>query len=97
MAAAGTKGSVTASFRQDCRRDRHRRRCAARRPTLHHRARHFTDDLNRPGQTYAVFVRSPHAHAKIKRIDKAAAADRALAVLTGAGWRPTDWQLICAG
>jgi carbon-monoxide dehydrogenase large subunit len=29
----------------------------------------FTDDINRPGQTCAVFVRSPHAHANIKRID----------------------------
>ena len=27
---------------------------------------HYTDDINRPGQTYAIFVRSPHAHAKIK-------------------------------
>ena len=26
----------------------------------------YTDDINRPGQTYAVFVRSPHAHANIK-------------------------------
>ena len=23
----------------------------------------YTDDINRPGQTWAVFVRSPHAHA----------------------------------
>ncbi len=29
----------------------------------------YTDDINRPGQAYAVFVRSPHAHANIKRID----------------------------
>jgi aerobic carbon-monoxide dehydrogenase large subunit len=29
----------------------------------------YTDDINRAGQTYAVFVRSPHAHANIKRID----------------------------
>jgi carbon-monoxide dehydrogenase large subunit len=29
----------------------------------------YTDDINRPGQTYALFVRSPHAHANIKRID----------------------------
>ena len=27
----------------------------------------YTDDINRPGQTYAVFVRSPHAHANIRR------------------------------
>ena len=30
---------------------------------------HYTDDVMRPGQTHAVFVRSPHAHAKIKSID----------------------------
>ena len=47
---------------------------------------HYTDDINRPGQTYAFFVRSPHAHATIKSIDgKAAAAmPGVLAVLTGA-------------
>src|SRR5689334_10345545 len=33
----------------------------------------YTDDINRPGQAYAVFVRSPHAHATIKSIDLAAA------------------------
>jgi aerobic carbon-monoxide dehydrogenase large subunit len=33
----------------------------------------YVDDINRPGQTYAVFVRSPHAHAKIKKIDASAA------------------------
>ena len=35
---------------------------------------HYTDDINRPGQTYAFFVRSPHAHATIKSIDSKAAA-----------------------
>ena len=30
---------------------------------------HYTDDINRPGQAYAYFVRSPHAHATIKSID----------------------------
>jgi carbon-monoxide dehydrogenase large subunit len=47
---------------------------------------HYTDDINRPGQTYAFFVRSPHAHATIKSIDgKAAAAmPGVVAVLTGA-------------
>ena len=29
----------------------------------------YTDDVTRPGQTYAHFLRSPHAHAKIKSID----------------------------
>jgi len=47
---------------------------------------HYTDDVNRPGQVFAVFVRSPHAHATIKQIDSKAASARAgvLAVLTGA-------------
>src|SRR6516164_4532717 len=30
---------------------------------------HYTDDINRPGQAYAYFIRSPHAHATIKTID----------------------------
>jgi carbon-monoxide dehydrogenase large subunit len=33
----------------------------------------YTDDVVRPGETRAVFVRSPHAHAKIKSIDVSAA------------------------
>jgi aerobic carbon-monoxide dehydrogenase large subunit len=46
----------------------------------------YTDDVSRPGETRAVFVRSPHAHARIKSIDaKAAKAlPGVLAVLTGA-------------
>src|SRR4051794_10000525 len=47
---------------------------------------HYTDDVNRPGQAHAVFVRSPHAHATIKSIDAKAAlaSPGVLAVLTGA-------------
>jgi aerobic carbon-monoxide dehydrogenase large subunit len=47
---------------------------------------HYTDDINRPGQTYAYFLRSPHAHARIKGIDAAAALAMpgVVAVLTGA-------------
>ena len=33
----------------------------------------YTDDINVVGQTYAIFVRSPHAHATINGIDIAAA------------------------
>src|SRR5690606_10287351 len=33
----------------------------------------YTDDIERPGQLYAVFVHSPHAHARIRRIDAEAA------------------------
>src|ERR1700674_2050934 len=45
----------------------------------------FTDDVALPGQTHAVFVRSPHAHARLVRIDAQAARDRpgVLAILTG--------------
>ncbi len=47
---------------------------------------HYTDDINRPGQAFAYFVRSPHAHAAIKSIDtkSASAMPRVLGVLTGA-------------
>ena len=34
----------------------------------------FINDVNLPGQAYAVFVRSPHAHANIRGIDTSAAA-----------------------
>jgi aerobic carbon-monoxide dehydrogenase large subunit len=46
----------------------------------------YTDDISRPGQAHAYFLRSPHAHARIKRIDVQAAAAQpgVLAVLTGA-------------
>src|ERR1700745_3549090 len=46
----------------------------------------YTADFDRPGQAYAVFVRSPHAHAGIKSIDRKAASAMpgVLAVLTGA-------------
>jgi carbon-monoxide dehydrogenase large subunit len=45
----------------------------------------FQDDVTLPRQAYAVFVRSPHAHAKIRAIDTAAAAAMpgVLAVYTG--------------
>jgi carbon-monoxide dehydrogenase large subunit len=33
----------------------------------------FIDDVNVPGQTYAVLLRSPHAHARIVKLDAAAA------------------------
>ena len=45
---------------------------------------HYTDDINRPDQAYAYFLRSPHAHAKINRIDASAAqALPNVTVLTG--------------
>ncbi|MCZ8188016.1 MAG: xanthine dehydrogenase family protein molybdopterin-binding subunit [Beijerinckiaceae bacterium] len=46
----------------------------------------YTDDINRPGQAHAYFLRSPHAHAKIRKIDtvKAAAMPGVVAIFTGA-------------
>ncbi|HEY2136917.1 MAG TPA: molybdopterin cofactor-binding domain-containing protein, partial [Xanthobacteraceae bacterium] len=46
----------------------------------------YTDDVGRPGQTHIHFLRSPHAHAKIRNIDTKAAhaLPGVLAVLTGA-------------
>ena len=46
----------------------------------------YLDDVSRPRQAHAVFLRSPHAHARIGSIDvaAAAAAPGVLAVLTGA-------------
>lgn len=45
----------------------------------------YVDDINRFGQTYAVFLRSDVAHGRIKRLDTAAAAAMpgVLAILTG--------------
>ena len=47
-------------------------------------AGHFVDDVHLDNESFAIFVRSPHAHARIKSIDTAAAeqADGVLAVLT---------------
>jgi len=62
----------------------------------------YTDDVALPGQTYAVFVRSPHAHAKIKSIkkDEALKAPGVLAVYTGedlaaakVGGLPCGWLI----
>src|SRR5579863_8415817 len=46
---------------------------------------HYVDDLNRPGQAYAYFLRSPHAHATIDKIDASAAlkAPGVVAIFTG--------------
>jgi carbon-monoxide dehydrogenase large subunit len=62
----------------------------------------YTDDLTLPGQSYAVFIRSPHAHATIRSIDASQAlkAPGVLAVLTGAdvaaddlGGIPCGWTI----
>ncbi len=45
----------------------------------------YTDDVALQGQTYAAFVRSPHAHAKIRKIDlqKAKSAPGVVGIFTG--------------
>ncbi len=62
----------------------------------------YTDDIQRPGQTWAAFVRSPHAHARIAgvRTDTARKAPGVVAVLTGAdlaadkvGNLPAGWLI----
>jgi len=62
----------------------------------------YTDDVVLPGQTYAAFVRSPYAHARIKSIETSAAraAPGVLAVFTGAdladakvGGLPCGWLI----
>jgi carbon-monoxide dehydrogenase large subunit len=62
----------------------------------------YTDDITLPGQTWAVFVRSPYAHAAIRSIDASAArsAPGVIAVLTGddvaadgLGGIPCGWQI----
>ena len=44
----------------------------------------FTDDVNEHSQTWAYFLRSPHAHARIRGIDssKAKAAQGVIAIVT---------------
>jgi len=46
---------------------------------------HYVDDVNRPGQAFAYFLRSPHAHATIDKIDFSAAlkAPGVVAIFTG--------------
>ena len=62
----------------------------------------FTDDVKLPGTAFAVFVRSPHAHARIKSINvaKAKATAGVVAVFTGrdladakVGGLPCGWLL----
>ena len=60
----------------------------------------YTDDIKFERQSYAYFVRSPHAHAKIRSIDTkaAAAAPGVLAIFTGKdvaalGGLPCGWLI----
>ena len=61
-------------------------RPAQGRPPLPHRPGHYTDDINRrAARPTPYFLRSPHAHAKIKSIDTGGrqAAPGVVAVFTG--------------
>ena len=53
----------------------------------------YMDDIDVPGQARAFFVRSPHAHAEIERIDTAAAAQApgVVGVLTAAEYRAAGY------
>src|SRR5713101_8048520 len=60
----------------------------------------YVDDLKLPGMTYAAFVRSPHAHARIRSIDVAGAKAHpgVVAVFTGKDMKgvnslPCGWDL----
>jgi carbon-monoxide dehydrogenase large subunit len=62
----------------------------------------YTDDVALPNQSHAVFVRSPHAHATIRKVDaqKAKSAQGVLAVYTGedlaaakVGGLPCGWLI----
>ena len=53
----------------------------------------YVDDIVLPGMAFGHVLRSPHAHAKIRKIDTAAAkaAPGVLAVLTGEDWIKSGW------
>src|SRR3989442_14912608 len=60
----------------------------------------YVDDVKLPGMTYAAFVRSQHAHAKIRRIDASAALKHPGVVavftgkdMTGVNPLPCGWDL----
>jgi carbon-monoxide dehydrogenase large subunit len=52
----------------------------------------YTDDINVARQAYAYFLRSPHAHARLKKVDVASAkqAPGVLGVFTGADLKAAD-------
>ncbi len=60
----------------------------------------YTDDITLEGQTYGEFLRSPHAHARIKKLDTTAAAKApgVLGIFTGehfkqVGGLPCGWLI----
>src|SRR5262249_55479960 len=81
---------------------------ACRGHSFRSRQGNYVDDLRLPGMLYGDFTRSPHGHARIKKIDttKAAAVPGVVAVLTAEtlktvnlAWMPTlagDVQMVLA-
>ena len=59
----------------------------------------YLDDVTLPGMAFGYVLRSPHAHARIRAIDTAAAkgATGVLAVLTGADWEASGWGELPIG
>ncbi|MGH9670347.1 MAG: xanthine dehydrogenase family protein molybdopterin-binding subunit, partial [Terriglobales bacterium] len=59
---------------------------------------HYTDDLRLPGMLHCVFLRSPHAHAKIESIETGAAraVEGVVAVITAADLEGVN-SVPCAG
>jgi carbon-monoxide dehydrogenase large subunit len=62
----------------------------------------YTDDINRPNQLWMWLLRSPHAHARLRKVDTAAAARMpgVVAIFTGpdlqkdnVGGLPCGWQI----
>jgi carbon-monoxide dehydrogenase large subunit len=58
----------------------------------------FTDDINLPGMLHAAFVRSPHAHARIRGVnaDRARVLPGVEAVFTGAELQGKVGNIACA-
>jgi len=58
----------------------------------------YTADVDLPGMLYAKLLRSPHAHARIRRIDtaRAAALEGVVAVVTAADLPPLDARRVAS-
>ena len=58
----------------------------------------YTDDITLPGTVYAAILRSPHAHARIRRVNtsRAARAEGVVAVYTGADLEGVIGPIPCA-
>lgn len=58
----------------------------------------YTDDITLPGTVYAAILRSPHAHARIRKVNtsRAARAEGVVAVYTGADLEGVIGSIPCA-